>query len=146
MTVVPLRVPCPLCAGHGRFDDIECPSCATVGTIPNPRRGVEAVDEVHRWGPREVSALEWIAAQSALSDAPASDREQAGYVAGYGVASRQRRRAVAAAAYARGVHDASRLQLERRRPAAAVAALFLSFAGGVAAAPTVYALLAGWSA
>ena len=53
---------------------------------------------------------------------------------------------VAAAAYARGVHDASRLQLERRRPAAAVAALFLSFAGGVAAAPPVYALLAGWSA
>lgn len=28
------RVPCHVCGGAGRFDDVECPTCRTTGLVP----------------------------------------------------------------------------------------------------------------
>lgn len=70
-------------------------------------------------------------------------RVEAAYIAGYSRAYTQRRTAQHAAGYALGASHVALLHLEQRGRRAAVVATLVAFAVGVAAAPTLTALLAG---
>jgi len=126
-------VTCMLCAGYGRFDDIECPACST--------RGYIQVDAPSGAGAGEPEAAPRADAGPAHDAAPAShdDELQAAYVRGFAAASEQRRLAAASHAYSVGCAHVALLHLERRRSWAVAVAL--AFLLGLAAFPTVAAVV-----
>ncbi len=137
---------CLLCGGYGRFDDVECPACDTRGFIvvdendaPTPSSG-RVVDEPA--AARRVVAGR-AAPRTAARPAPTEHDLQAEWLRGYAKGRDERRAGAHAAGYALGASHVCALNLERRGRRAAVVATLVAFLAGVAAAPTLTALLAG---
>lgn len=142
---------CPLCGGDGRWDDIECLLCDTRGYIdiddddatalPPSSSGQDAVEG------RPESAAPVVAGQAdaprSACPAPTENDVEVAYLCGYLKARAQRRDTRHAAGYALGAAHVAALHLEQRGRRAAVVAILVAFVVGVAAAPTLTALLAG---
>lgn len=137
---------CPLCCGHGRFDDIECLLCDRSGFIV-----VDEIDAPARPSSGRVSrgpgaaravGVGTAAAPRGAVPAPTENDLQAAWLDGYVTARGERRVGANAAGYAVGVAHVAALHLEQRGRRAAAAATLVAFVVGIAAAPTVYALLA----
>lgn len=140
---------CPLCCGSGRFDDIECQMCDTRGYIdleddalplPPSSSGVGARTgrpaAAARVGPGTATAP-----RSAVP-APTENDLQAEWLRGYATGRAERRLGAEAAGYAAGAAHVAALHLEQRGRRAALVATLVAFVVGVAAAPTIVALLA----
>lgn len=136
---------CLLCSGYGRFDDVECPACDTRGFIvvdendaPTPSSGRVADEPA---AARRVEAGR-AAPRTTARPAPTELDLQAEWLRGYAKGRSERRDAQHAAGYALGAAHVCALDLEHRGVRAAVVAVLVAFLVGLAAAPTVVALLA----
>lgn len=140
---------CPLCDGNGRWDDIECLLCDTRGYIELRDEDDAPALTSFSSGQGAYQGRPDAAARVGNGSAPdragpllTSDDVEAAYIAGYSRAYTQRRTAQHAAGYALGASHVALLHLEQRGRRAAVVATLVAFAVGVAAAPTLTALLA----
>ena len=138
---------CPLCGGAGRWDDIECQLCDTRGyldlvdeddapSLPSSGRDASGPDAA-----RPVGTVREAAARGARP-APTENDLQAEWLRGYATGRKERRLDANAVGYATGVAHVAALHLEQRGRRAALVATLVAFAVGVAAAPTIVALLA----